>query len=265
MRAAAEADADRREHPFWQDDRPWVIAHRGFAVSAPENTLSAFQAALDAGATHLESDAQATKDGVAVLLHDHDLQRVAGVPGTAAQLTLEQLQRIPLPGGERVPSLAEFLTRFPEAKLNLDVKSKLAVAPVAAAIAAADAGERVLIASFSRSRRLATLRRLGPETPTSASGPEIALAVIALFLGVAPLARRLLRRVDAVQIPERILGIDVTAPRMLQGFRGCGVEIHYWTINDPERMRELLALGADGLVTDRADLARSLRDAALTE
>jgi glycerophosphoryl diester phosphodiesterase len=66
--------------------------------------------------------------------------------------------------------------------------------------------------------------------------------------------RRVLRDVQAVQIPERILGINTVSPRMLAAFADAGVEVHIWTINDPDRMCELLDAGVDGIVTDRCDL-----------
>ncbi|HPU03974.1 MAG TPA: glycerophosphodiester phosphodiesterase family protein, partial [Rhodoglobus sp.] len=59
----------------------------------------------------------------------------------------------------------------------------------------------------------------------------------------------------AVQVPERALGLSVTTERMIDRLHSAGVEVHIWTVNDPDRMRELLALGVDGIVTDRADLA----------
>jgi len=67
--------------------------------------------------------------------------------------------------------------------------------------------------------------------------------------------RRALRGLVAVQVPERALGLSVTTERMIDRLHSASVEVHIWTVNDPDRMRELLALGVDGIVTDRADLA----------
>jgi glycerophosphoryl diester phosphodiesterase len=68
------------------------------------------------------------------------------------------------------------------------------------------------------------------------------------------LAKRLVG-IDALQIPTRLYGIDFTHPNFLEKVLPLGVEIHFWTINDPKTMLELFALGAHGIVTDRADLA----------
>ena len=66
---------------------PRVLAHRGLAVDAPENTLLAFAHALAIGVEHLETDVHASRDGVAVIAHDADLDRVAGIPGRVGERT----------------------------------------------------------------------------------------------------------------------------------------------------------------------------------
>jgi glycerophosphoryl diester phosphodiesterase len=67
--------------------------------------------------------------------------------------------------------------------------------------------------------------------------------------------RAALRGVQAVQIPERALGLNTVTPGRLRQYHAAGVEVHVWTINDVESMNRLLDLGVDGIVTDRADLA----------
>jgi glycerophosphoryl diester phosphodiesterase len=81
------------------------------------------------------------------------------------------------------------------------------------------------------------------------------LALAAAKLGLAPVVRLALRGIVALQVPESALGLHVTSPRTLARFHNAGVEVHIWTVNDPSRMRQLLLLGVDGIITDRADLA----------
>jgi glycerophosphoryl diester phosphodiesterase len=226
--------------PYFASARPRVFAHRGLATGALENSLDAFRAALAVGADYLETDAHATADGHAVLLHDPGLKR------------LTELRNI-APVGEQICTLDEALRALPGARFNIDVKARAAAAPVAAAILAAGAADRVLITSFRSARRRDTLQRL-PGVATSASAEQIVPAVLGAALGIQSLTRRALRDVQAVQIPERILGISTTSPRVLAAFHSAGVEVHIWTINDPTRMRELLDAGVDGIVTDRCDL-----------
>lgn len=231
-----------------------MFAHRGLAIGAPENTRMAFDLALAAGASHLETDVHASKDGVAVICHDAELSRIASLSASVAELTFAELRALSLPNGQRLMSLAEALEALPHAHFNIDVKVAAAVAPTAAAILASDATDRVLITSFSEGRRRATVRLL-PGVASSASAPRFAVAVVAAKLGLSPVVRRALRGLVAVQVPQRAGPLRITTPRVIRAMHRAGVEIHVWTVNDESEMTALLDLGVDGLVTDRTDLA----------
>lgn len=233
---------------------PRLFAHRGLALEAPENTLLAFAYAVSAGAEYVETDVHASHDGVAVIAHDPDLKRVAGRPVRVAQLTAGELRRVDLGHGQSFPTLAEALDAFPETRFNIDIKAKDAVEPTVRAIQAAGAGNRVLVSSFDEARRSAALRRL-PGVVSSASARRFAAALVAGKVGFSPAVRGSLRGLVAVQVPERALGMRVTTRRMIDRLHAAGVEIHVWTVNEPQRMTELLDLGIDGIVTDRIDLA----------
>lgn len=231
-----------------------MLAHRGLAIDAPENTLLAFAKALAAGATHLETDVHASADGVAILSHDPDLFRLTGRHVRIDQLTASELARIDLGQAQSFATLAAALDAFPGARFNIDVKAAAAVVPTIEAIHRANAEHRVLIGSFSNARRLAVVRRL-PGVVTSVSSRGAVLATWAGALGMPRLTRWALRGIQAVQLPERILGVRTTSHRVLAAFHSAGVEVHIWTINDPAVMTRLLDAGVDGIVTDRADLA----------
>lgn len=234
--------------------RPRVFAHRGLAVDAPENTLLAFARALAVGSSYIETDVHASHDGVAVIAHDPDLRRVAGRNVKVEQLTMSELRRVDLGHGQSFCSLAEALDTFPETRFNIDVKSRAAVRPTIEAIVAARASNRVLVSSFDERRRAAALREL-PGVVSSASARRFVFALLGGKVGFSPAVRGSLKGLVAVQVPEKALGLRVTTSRMIERLHAAGVEIHVWTVNDPQRMRELLDLGVDGIVTDRADLA----------
>jgi glycerophosphoryl diester phosphodiesterase len=156
-----------------------------------------------------------------------------------------------------VTTLTGALTSFPEARFNIDVKDRRAAAPVAAAIRSAGAQDRVLVTSFRNGRRRAALRRL-PPVATSASGERVAAAVVGLRLKSRALVRAALAGTDAVQIPLRLAGLDATSPAVIELLHAAGVEVHFWVVNDTARMRELIRSGADGVITDRADLAAAV-------
>lgn len=230
-----------------------MLAHRGLAIEAPENTLLAFAKALAVGVTHIETDVHVSADDVAMISHDPDLRRLTGRRATLAHLTAAELRRIDLGAGQGYCSLAEALDGFPDVRFNIDIKAGAAVGPTVDAVVAAHAAQRVLIGSFSPARRLAALRML-PDVATSISARGAVGAVAAARAGSLVTLRRILRDVQAVQLPASVLGMQSFTSRTLPRFHAVGVEVHAWTVNEPAEMDRLLALGVDGLVTDRADL-----------
>ncbi|HWH98366.1 MAG TPA: glycerophosphodiester phosphodiesterase family protein [Pseudolysinimonas sp.] len=234
---------------------PRVLAHRGLALEAPENTLLAFAKAVAIGVTHLETDVHGSADGVAMISHDPDLARLAGRTVQVGQLTSHELRQVQLGEGQGYCSLAEALDAFPAARFNIDIKAQNAVAPTVAAILDARAIDRVLVGSFSPARRLSAVRQLpGVATSVSSRGAVAAVSA-ARGAGGLPTLRRILRGVHAVQLPLSVLRMSTLTPRTLSAFHAVGVEVHAWTINDELSMDRLLDLGVDGLVTDRADIA----------
>lgn len=235
-----------------------MLAHRGLAREAPENTLLAFAKALAIGVTHLETDVHGSADGVAMISHDPDLARVAGRPGRVGELTSHELRRIQLGSGQSFCSLAEALDTFPEACFNIDIKSADAVLPAIAAIRDARAVDRVLVGSFNPARRLAVVRALPGVATSISSRGAIAAVSLARNPGGVPLLRRILRDVHAVQLPLSILRMPTMTRRTVAAFHAAAVEVHAWTINTEAEMVRLLDLGVDGLVSDRSDVAMTV-------
>lgn len=246
-------------HPYLEPPLPHVLAHRGltFVNGAPtldENTLAAFKNAVAAGATHVETDLQVTKDGVAVLFHDDTLDRVAGIGARVSELTFVELRKVRLLHGGQVPSLLEVLEALPDTKWNIDFKTPDCVEPACGDILRANSSERVLIASFSDANR----RRAQRFLPAAAASAGIALSlliVISIRLKLSWFARLLSRKVQALQLPREVSGVRLDSRKLIAGFRSLGLAVHYWTVNDPAEMSQLVGLGASGIVTDRADLA----------
>jgi glycerophosphoryl diester phosphodiesterase len=237
-----------------------MLAHRGLAVDAPENTLLAFLKALALGADYIETDVHASKDGVAVICHDPDLKRVAGRDVRLRDLTVKELKEIDLGEGQTFSTLAEALDAFPDARFNIDIKSADAAGPAASAIIAARAVGRVLIGSFNERRRRSAVN-LMPGVATSAAPGLVLVALVGAKLGLRPIVRLALRGIDAVQVPMRTAGFTIVTRRVIDSLHSVGVEIHIWTINEASTMQRLLDLGVDGLVTDRVDVALGLADA----
>lgn len=231
-----------------------IFAHRGSTEGgATENTLEAFRFALDSGVKYLETDIQVTKDGVAVLFHDDDLSRVAGIDKKISDLTLNELERIRLGDTSRIPTLSEALARFTEANWNIDIKAAGATQPTAQAILAAKAQDRVLVSSFSAKRRLEAIKQL-PGVATSSDASLLLKIWLQSIFNLDSALKRNLSGIDAIQIPVKYGPIRFDTEAFVNKISRFGVEVHYWTINDFDEARRLVALGAMGIVTDKGKM-----------
>ena len=148
---------------------PLAFAHRGGAAHAPENSWRAFEHAVGLGYRYLETDLQATADGVLVAFHDKTLTRVCGQDGRVCRLSHAELSAARIDGTEPIPVLEELLTAWPGVRFNLDVKGVPAIAPLPEVLRRTNAWDRVCLVSFSASRLRATRRALGRPVCMAAS------------------------------------------------------------------------------------------------
>jgi glycerophosphoryl diester phosphodiesterase len=237
-----------------------VFAHRGAAAERPENTLPSFRRALELGADALETDVHLTADGVVVAAHDDDGARMTGVARSLRDTTWRDVQgwdagygfvdasgERPFAGqGYRIPSLEELLVALPSARFNVDLKSEdpELVARFLGVVRARGAEDRVIAASFFRST-LVRLRGAGFRGETSLAEKEFVrwwALPSWLRLGPPPGTR--------AQIPTRSGPFSFANPCVLRKLHRLGLRVDYWTINDPDEARALVALGADGIMTD---------------
>lgn len=249
-------------HPYFEKARhPRVLAHRGLITAAGEdsgvweNSAAAFAAAHAAGAEYIETDCQVTADGDVVLFHDSTLQRLVGDPRSVSDVRTRELAAIFADHGGLL-TVAEALASFPTARFNIDVKTLDAADPLGPILV--DHAQRVLVTSFSDANRRATIAatlRAGAAVRPATSGGSRTIAALRAFSSLRLSPARVLRDVDALQIPERHGVVKVLTPALIRAAHTHGVEVHVWTVNDPDDMRRLIASGVDGVVSDRADLA----------
>lgn len=243
--------------PYFSHEHPIRLAHRGSRILWPENTMTAFQGAVGLGYRYLEIDVHVSSDGRVVVFHDDSLERLTDGVGKVWDRTWNELRTLdaahnfkpdegfPLRGtGLSIPLLAELLQAFPDALLNIDLKQAGIEEVVASEIERLSAQDRVLIGSF-RDWRIREFRRLTQGRVAVSAGPrELAQAVAACRIGLP------VRGIaDALQIPRRIV-----SARLVDSAHKAGKQVHAWTINDPDQMKALLAIGVDGIITDRPDV-----------
>ena len=261
-----------RLHPFFEGmvaDRPVVIAHRGGADLWPENTLRAFQGAVDLGARVLEMDVHQTADGVPVVIHDETVDRTTNATGRVIDFTLEQLRELDAayrfsphdaPGtfpargtGVTIPSLREVFEAFPDVHMIVEVKEEdtTVADEVLGLVAEFDRVDRTLLASFSHDI-LMHFRARNPDVATHASEPEATRFLIASWLFSAGMVSP---KYEALLVPPSVGPLPVLTGRFLQAADNRRLFVAGWTINDLSPMRIYARRGIGGLITDRPDLA----------
>jgi glycerophosphoryl diester phosphodiesterase len=236
---------------------------------APENTLPSFRRALTDGADVLELDVHATRDGEVVVLHDPHLDRTTDGTGPVADVTYAELCRrdagyrfspdggatFPLRGqGIRVPRLHELIQAFPDVPLNVEIKVS-GQALVDAVVAIVRVARAPIVLAAEHDAIMQAIRWTAPDVPTSLAAGEVAAFIGALGAGETP---SLPAGAVALQIPPSFGDVTLVTRESVAAAHALGAEVHVWTINDPAEAARLLDLGADAIMTDRADLLREV-------
>jgi glycerophosphoryl diester phosphodiesterase len=247
-----------------------VVAHRGAAAHAPENTMEAFRLGVEMGADAIELDVHLTTDGQLAVIHDETLDRTTDRVGRVADLTMDEIRQADAGAtfarpedsgfpfadqGLRVPTLPEVLAWLPAGVgLVIEIKARAAADAVVEAVRdhPVREGERLAVISFDEAA-IERVRELEPAirtgyllVPTQPIEPALVWATEHGHAGVFPW--------------EGDLGLD-PLPLMAQA-TAYGRLIGCYVVNDPERMRHLAACGLWGFVTDVPDVARAALPAA---
>ncbi len=236
-------------HPYLEWDGPIPFAHRGGASDMPENTMPAFQYAVDQGYRYVETDVQVTNDGVLVAFHDNDLSRTCGRDARISELPWSEVRTALVDGKAPIPLLEEMLGAWPELRVNIDCKSDAAVDALVATLQRGDALDRVSVGAFS-DRRIKRLRSL--------LGPQLCSALGPVETAMLRFGRPRHAAANAAQIPVRQGPLTVLTKGLLKRAHRLGIKVHVWTIDEPDEMNRLLDLGVDGLMTDRPIVLREV-------
>lgn len=230
-----------------------AFAHRGGAGDWPENTMPAFANAVELGYRYVETDVHATSDGVLVAFHDDHLDRVTDRSGEIAALPWAEVSQARVDGTEPPLLLEDLLGAFPDLRVNIDPKHDNSVEPLAAALRHTNSIERVCIGSFS-DKRLTRLQELLGPTLCTALGPR----GVARLRGASYHVPTWTLSAGCVQVPHRVKGVTLVDRRFVAAAHQRGLQVHVWTIDDPEAMDELLDKGVDGIMTDKPAVLREV-------
>jgi glycerophosphoryl diester phosphodiesterase len=241
-------------------NEPLLVAHRGVSARFPENTLSAFTAAVADGAAMLELDVGLSRDGELIVLHDETLDRTTDGEGLLRDHDLEALRRLdagswfdPRFAREPVPTLSEILARVGrDIAVNVEIKPEAVASraeggiedKVVALIREAGLVDRVVVSSFEPTA-VARVKRAEPDLRTAVlfhHEMEFDPAVfVALF------------RADGLHVNQRHL-----TSGMVASLHGAGLYVAAYTANEVEDLQRLVELGVDGIFTDDVARARTL-------
>lgn len=241
-------------HPFLKHKTPIAFAHRGGASDAPENTMPAFQRAIDLGYIYIETDVHVTRDGVLLAFHDDDLSRTCGRPGLICELDYAEVSQARVNGVEPIPRLEDLIATWPDAHINIDCKSDQALQPLEARLARGDLFERVCIGSFS-DRRLNHLRETFGDKLCTSMGPR---DVTKLRLGSWVRTTGKFRNIHAAQVPVSQGPLTIVDRKFVDAAHRADLQVHVWTIDDPVEMGRLLDLEVDGIMTDRPEILKKV-------
>jgi glycerophosphoryl diester phosphodiesterase len=249
-----------------KSSRPLVIAHRGGAGIAPENTLFAFKRSADLGADVLELDIRSTSDGELVVIHDANVDRTTDGKAAVAELTLQELKRFdagfrwtedggktfPFRGqGIKIPTLREVFEAFPDIKINIEPKhvAPSPVTPLCGLITEFNREDKVIVGTF-RDEVLEDFRQNCKGVATSASPSEASFYLAGYEIG---LSKSFSPEMQVLQIPERLGTLQIVTEEYIKSAHERNLDVHVWTINDVEDMKRLIKIKADGIMTNYPD------------
>ena len=244
---------------FYEEHEVLIWGHRGAPEAAPENTISAFQAAVSQGAHGVELDVMFSSDGEIVVIHDYTLDKTTDGSGPVKDYSLAELKRLDAGSrfseefsGEPIPTLQEVIDALDSSVfLNIEIKSETPATDglekaVAHTVAQNNLYDRVIVSSFN---------------PISLIRVKMADKRIDVGLIYAPDLANYLSEGWFVPIlrPEALHPrFDMVDEDYMEWARKKGFQVSVWTVNETEDMKRMLDLGVDSIITDRPDSLKQL-------
>jgi glycerophosphoryl diester phosphodiesterase len=265
-RYSADAATVRDRKKIFQDNKFWVIAHRGFSGLYPENTMLAFEKAAALGVDAIELDVHSSRDGKVIVLHDETLDRTTDFRGRALEYGWEDLRKAdagfhfdPDGSGEtpfrgkniRIPLLEEVFKTFPAMKFIIEIKQVFPPIeePIYRLIRKYKMEENVVVAS-GHMEPLLWFRTMNPSIATGMAKDEAREFYGLYRMGLSHFHRP---AGDALQIPWRYRSKTIITPGLVRRTRRKGLVLHVWTVNEPADLRRMVEAGVDGIISDFPD------------
>ncbi|MBQ3583517.1 MAG: glycerophosphodiester phosphodiesterase [Lachnospiraceae bacterium] len=227
-----------------------IAAHRGYSAEAPENTIPAFEAAIDNFSDYVELDVQETKDGTVIVLHDSNFKRVADVKQNVWNVDYEQIQYLDVGcwfseeyAGVTVPTLEEVMEMAKgRLKLNIEIKltghEKNLEKSVVELIEKYEMEDECVVTSFQK-KALKKVKEYNEDIKTG----YILHVAYGDFSGV--------EYVDALSV-----NYSFATEALINDAHNVGKEVYVWTVNEADAINDMIQKGADMIITDDPVLAK---------
>lgn len=244
-----------------------VIAHRGANRKAPQNTIPAFQTAIDEGTNGFETDVHLTRDYVPVICHNYTIDATSDGVGEVSSYTLEEIRKFDFGSyfseefkGISLPTLDEFLELTAKSSaeiINLELKCprngmRLLVEKTLESVKKFGCIDRILISSFSP-EILKTVKEIDARCKTAFLYPTSQINVCRPMMNPFLTVKRIgcdVIHPNAIAVTERVVRFA----------KKLGLKINVWTVNDKKTILRLLDLGVDGIITDMPLETREIID-----
>ena len=260
--------SENKEKSYFDCPCPHIIAHQGSSLDLPPNTLKAFQLAIDQGADIIELDIWRSKDGIWVVVHDKNLGRITGVEKNITELTFQEIQSLDAgynftnSSGNysyrnknyRIPSLEQVFKMFNNEKINIEIKgdNTLGLSDLVDLVIKYQMERKLLVVSSSY-RVIKKFRKItNYEIATAASKPDIMKMI---YLGKIPGFKF---HFDAFQLPfysEKVKNLGFLNKDWINSMQTKGLEVHYWTIDNVEDIKNAVTMGVNGIITNKPKTA----------
>ncbi len=238
------------------DARVEMIAHRGSAFLAPENTLGAFQLGWQETTT-CELDVRQTADGRLVVIHDDSTKRTTGAGLKVAECSLRELQQLDAGSykgeqwrGERLPTLDDVIAAMPaDKKILVEIKVGPEILPELTRVIRASGKEKQLILQSFFPWVCTEAKKIFPRLPVYllfACNQDAQTEVWSPTIYQAIMETRK-NGLDGMSVNNTPI-IDAAA---IQAIRAAGLKINVWTVDQVDAARRLVSLGVDGIITNR--------------
>jgi len=227
-----------------------IIGHKGASSIAPENTLKAFQKAIELKADYVEFDIHITKDGKIIIIHDSDTFNATGVKGLIKDMTLGQIKSLDAGEGEKIPTLREVISTVrKKIGLQIEIKSTNLLDKLIHILKEENLISTSIVSSFI----LNELLKLKLLEPSIKLGLLLSEDMVRPKLIKGKIVKVAKNNFYSIHLPY-----NTTNKEIVDFAHSYGLKVIVWTVNDREIMERLIELSVDGIVTDDISLANEV-------